>query len=233
MFLTPLTLLSYLQFKIKTIGDAYMVVGGINNDPDHAIKILKFALEMLTCVNEFNQIEKKINAQSHQFGIRVGMHTGNVVAGVVGTKRRFFDLWGDAVNVASRMESTGISNCIQSTEVVASLAKSYPDLFAVLERGSIEVKGKGYMDTFLIGKKGDEDSIRKKLMNHKIVARTQSILLHKKLSQELNLSPTTSRRGSGSSLDEKKERNPIFSNIFYVMIGIGIGLSLQYSLKWC
>ena len=210
-----------------------MVVGGINNDPDHAIKVLKFALEMLTCIEEFNQTEKRINSQSHQFGIRVGVHVGHVVAGVVGTKRRFFDLWGDAVNVASRMESTGISNCIQSTEVVASLARSYSDIFAVLERGSIEVKGKGYMDTFLIGKKGDEDSMRKKLIIHKTTTRTQSILLHKKLSQELNLSPTTSRRGSSFSLDGIKDRNPIFSKIFYVIIGIGLGLSLKYSLKRC
>mmetsp|Transcript_24954 Transcript_24954/g.28558 ORF Transcript_24954/g.28558 Transcript_24954/m.28558 type:complete len:541 (+) Transcript_24954:424-2046(+) len=214
--------------KIKTIGDAYMVVGGINNDQDHAIKVLKFALEMLTCIEEFNDAERQNYSNAHQFGIRIGVHIGNVVAGVVGTKRRFFDLWGDAVNVASRMESTGISNCIQSTEVVASLARLHPDLFAVLERGSTEVKGKGYIDTFLISKKGGEKPMEETLRAHNRISRQQSILLHEKLEMELYFPPNLSRKGSLVSINEDKQKS-YFRHLFYIVIGIVMGLSLQIS----
>lgn len=80
--------------KIKTIGDAYMVVAGLNGDLDHAYKSIQFALDMLDVLSALND---EINADGkHKFGIRIGLHSGSVVAGVVGTKRRFFDLWGDA-----------------------------------------------------------------------------------------------------------------------------------------
>ncbi|HBB31193.1 MAG TPA: diguanylate cyclase [Cyanobacteria bacterium UBA8803] len=136
--------------KIKTIGDAYMVVGGLPRPrPDHAEAIAQMALDMQKIINHFNQ-------QNHQaLSIRIGINTGPVVAGVIGIKKFSYDLWGDTVNTASRMESQGIANQVQVTEATYQRLK---DKFIFEERGLITVKGKGEMMTyFLIGKKADKD----------------------------------------------------------------------------
>jgi len=132
--------------KIKTIGDAYMVVGGLPNPrPDHAEAIADMALDMQTELLMFC-LEK-----GHQCEIRIGINTGPVIAGVIGTKKFIYDLWGDTVNVASRMESHGIEGEIQ---VTASTYKRLKHSFMLKRRGTIDVKGKGEMETyFLIGRK--------------------------------------------------------------------------------
>lgn len=128
--------------KIKTIGDAYMAVAGlpIQND-SHAVAIANMALDMQAAINEFNQ-ERNLN-----FHIRVGISTGPVVAGVIGLKKFAYDLWGDTVNTASRMESHGIAGCIQ---VCKSSYEQLQDKFIFQERGLIKVKGKGEMMTYLL-----------------------------------------------------------------------------------
>ncbi|MCF2148239.1 PAS domain S-box protein [Desmonostoc muscorum LEGE 12446] len=130
--------------KIKTIGDAYMVVGGLpTGRPDHAQAIALMALDMQTAIALFN-------AENNQnFSIRIGIHSGSVVAGVIGLKKFTYDLWGDTVNIASRMESQGIAGKIQVTE---NTYKSLCNEFLFEKRGEIEVKGKGKMTTYwLIG----------------------------------------------------------------------------------
>jgi len=128
--------------KIKTIGDAYMLVGGLPTPrPDHVEVVAYMGMEML-------QVIEVLNEQSHDnFKIRVGIHTGPVIAGVIGKNKFNYDLWGDTVNIASRMESQGLADNIQISETTYQHIK---DKFIFEQRGPIKVKGKGDMVTYLI-----------------------------------------------------------------------------------
>lgn len=126
--------------KIKTIGDAYMVAAGLPIPRrDHAEAIAQMALAMQAAVEQF-RAEQKENLQ-----IRIGINTGIVVAGVIGTRKFIYDLWGDAVNVASRMESSGQPGSIQVTTATYERLK---DKYVFQKRGTINVKGKGEMETY-------------------------------------------------------------------------------------
>ena len=128
--------------KIKTIGDAYMAVAGAPvPHADHASAIAELALGMKEAVQHYNE--------KHQtdYAIRVGVNSGPVVAGVIGTKKFSFDLWGETVNLASRMESTGIANEIQTTEQTYALLRGR---YALEERGEINVRGKGSLKAYLL-----------------------------------------------------------------------------------
>lgn len=135
--------------KIKTIGDAYMVVGGLPTARgDHAQAIALLALEMQSALTQFNL---KIG---ESFQLRIGIHSGSVVAGIIGISKFSYDLWGDTVNVASRMESNGMPGKIQVTGATYERLK---EQFIFEERGMIEVKGKGKMLTYwLIGEESIE-----------------------------------------------------------------------------
>ena len=132
--------------KIKTIGDAYMIVGGLPTPrKDHAEAIANMALDMLTKIKEIST-DKPTPLQ-----IRIGINTGAVEAGVIGTKKFAYDLWGDTVNTAHRMESHGIPGMIQVTQVTYHCLA---DKYTFQERGMIDIKGKGAMKTYLLlGKK--------------------------------------------------------------------------------
>jgi class 3 adenylate cyclase len=128
--------------KIKTIGDAYMVVAGIPTPiADHAIAMAHMALDMIDAIADY---AKKTRTD---LTIRVGMHTGSVVAGVIGEKKFIYDLWGDTVNTASRMESAGVPGRIHVSEVTYMQLR---EEFELEERGPIEIKGKGLMSTYLL-----------------------------------------------------------------------------------
>ena len=128
--------------KIKTIGDAYMVVGGVPEPrEDHAQAIATLALEMQRAIESFNQ------AHNQQFQLRIGINTGPVVAGVIGRQKFAYDLWGDTVNVASRMESHGEPGKIQ---VTTSTYDRIKDDYVLDYRGSIMVKGRGSLETYFL-----------------------------------------------------------------------------------
>jgi class 3 adenylate cyclase len=128
--------------KIKTIGDAYMVASGLPEpNPRHVRVIAELALEMRAA------LARVAKETGHALDVRIGVHTGPVVAGVIGTRKFIYDLWGDTVNTASRMESHGVPGAVQVTEAVRA---KLGDGFVLEERGEIQVKGKGVMKTWLI-----------------------------------------------------------------------------------
>lgn len=132
--------------KIKTIGDAYMAVGGVPiPTKNHAAAIAEMALDMQAAVVQLNLENQET------FPIRIGINTGPVIAGVIGIKKFIYDLWGDTVNIASRMESEGMPGCIQVTEATYQRLQ---DQYLFIERGEIPIKGRGHMNTYLlIGRK--------------------------------------------------------------------------------
>ncbi|MCP4352644.1 MAG: adenylate/guanylate cyclase domain-containing protein [Desulfobacterales bacterium] len=128
--------------KIKTIGDAYMVAAGLPEyRADHAEVMAEMAFDMIKVISSFN------TSMGQSLNIRIGINSGPVVAGVIGKKKFVYDLWGDSVNIAARMESHGLPGEIQVAEATCQLLK-HKYLFE--ERGMIDVKGKGPMQTYLL-----------------------------------------------------------------------------------
>lgn len=134
--------------KIKTIGDSYMVVGGVpNRDPLHCQHVAEFALEAMGFVKDFSA------AYPFAIEMRMGIHTGTVAAGVLGRKKFSYDLWGDVVNVASRFESTSLADKIHVSEAVRV---RLDDDFVFHEAGAVDLKGKGVTASYyLLGKRKD------------------------------------------------------------------------------
>lgn len=128
--------------KIKTVGDAYMAVCGLPVPvADHAARMVRMAIRMVHITRE-HALEHRVSMR-----LRVGINSGPVVAGVIGKSKYIYDLWGDTVNLASRMESGGLPDMIQVTRSVYERLK---DEFAFEERGPIEVKGKGQVEAWLL-----------------------------------------------------------------------------------
>ena len=134
--------------KIKTIGDAYMVAAGLPEPrADHAEAMAEMALDMQAA------LKRLCEPLGLDLAIRVGMDTGPVIAGVIGRHKFIYDLWGDTVNTASRMESSGLPGRIQVTTAVYERLR---DRYRFEERGEIDIKGKGRLNAYLlIGRRGE------------------------------------------------------------------------------
>ena len=128
--------------KIKTIGDSYMAAAGLPVPVvDHAVRAAHMALDMIEVMDRFNEQSR------HQLRVRIGISSGAAVAGVIGKRKFFYDLWGDVVNTASRMESHGVSGRIQ---IADTTRRGLGEPFILEARGTIEVKGKGEMHTWFL-----------------------------------------------------------------------------------
>lgn len=141
--------------KIKTIGSTFMAASGLNPDLrhassgtyDHLYQLMDFALEMQKVVENFNQ-----DLLEFDFILRIGFNYGDVTAGVIGTSKLYYDIWGDAVNIASRMDSTGVVKRIQVGEACIPVLS---DRYVFEPRGSVYVKGKDNMNVYLVIRKID------------------------------------------------------------------------------
>lgn len=134
--------------KIKTIGDAYMAAGGIPmEDANHALQCVKAAREMLL------YIDKRNEKSSHCWEMRVGLHSGDVIAGVVGQRKFTYDLWGETVIVASRMESAGVEGKVNISSTTHDLVKEFYDCEY---RGKIIAEGKGKVDMYFVNYEQEE-----------------------------------------------------------------------------
>lgn len=127
--------------KVKTIGDAYMAVSGLNEQKDHAISAIKMAKEMLKFLNQRN------HESSVKWEMRIGIHSGPVVGGVIGSQNLSFDLWGDTVNLASRIEGSGSANEINISSYTHDLIRHN---FQCEYRGKIEIKDKRKIDMYFV-----------------------------------------------------------------------------------
>jgi class 3 adenylate cyclase len=130
--------------KIKTIGDAYLAIGGLDGGTDHAAAIAETALQMI------EQVES-MPGLGGAWRVRIGIHSGPAVAGVIGTRKFAYDVWGDTVNVAARLEGASEPNRIHVSGV---LAAQLEDRYRLTPRGFVELKGKGLVETcFLLGRR--------------------------------------------------------------------------------
>lgn len=128
--------------KIKTIGDSYLIAAGLPKESEnHAIQCVKVALEMI------HFIEKRNETSAIKWQMRVGIHSGTVVAGVVGKKKFTYDVWGDTVNIAQRMEASGVPGKVNISAYTYDLIKQY---FECEYRGKVDAKGKGEIDMYFV-----------------------------------------------------------------------------------
>ncbi|MBI5217478.1 MAG: HD domain-containing protein [Bacteroidia bacterium] len=131
--------------KIKTIGDAYMAAGGIpNKNRTNPIEVVLAAFEMQ---HHLDLLQSELHSEAKKWNIRVGVHTGSVIAGVVGSKKYSYDIWGDSVNIASRMESSGMPGKINISSKTYEHVKEF---FICEPRGKLPVKYKGDIDMYFV-----------------------------------------------------------------------------------
>jgi class 3 adenylate cyclase len=133
--------------KIKTIGDAYMCAAGLSEtpDPSGALRMIEASRDIFAFLKEFNQ--RKEIEQKKPLNLRIGIHSGPVIAGVVGKSKFAYDIWGDTVNTASRLETAGQAGKIN---ISAKTYEQVKDHFKCIPRGKLEAKNKGLIEMFFV-----------------------------------------------------------------------------------
>ena len=162
---------AYELEKIKTIGDAYFAVGGLHGAPNHTERVIRFGLEAIESLAKFNG----------KIQIRCGCHTGPIVAGVIGKSKFAFDVWGSTVNIASRMESTGVPGKVQCSRAVYERCH---DIFEFEERSGVQVKGVGEMVAYLVNDVREEHRRTRKWKQEMVVAPSDTTTMNTTLQFE-------------------------------------------------
>lgn len=147
----------YNVHKIKTIGDGYMAVSGAQVTPeDNTQSVVDFALESVEFVREYGRNQEEFSPQEFELSVRVGIHRGRVVSGLIGVEKRYFDLWGRTVNLASRIESYSDPGKVA---VSAAVRHRLRDLYVFEDRPKIDMKGVGPVESFfVVGRRTDANS---------------------------------------------------------------------------
>lgn len=193
--------------KIKTIGATYMAASGLNgrqcrdqtNPHAHLRALFEFALEMMRVVDDFNK-----NMLGFQFKLRIGFNHGPLTAGVIGTTKLLYDIWGDTVNIASRMDSTGVECRIQVSEESHAVLSAMD--YAFDYRGTVNVKGKGQMRTYLYPKLNESGSRQSSELQNK--EENTDALPDKALAMPSNSTPVSA---SAANLSCGEPQGPILS----------------------
>ena len=189
----------FTLYKVETIGDAYVIAAGIPDKfEDHALEIANFALLVMHCINV---IKNPANTDK-PIRLRIGINTGSSVCGVVGSTMPRYCIFGDTINTAARMETTGIVDRIHvSTEFALLLQKQYPDWFLIEKRGEIDIKGKGTMTTYWINGVGPANTKLTTSLMAKTRSKVKRILRQQKnkpLAYKHLLSPANNTETSAS-----------------------------------
>mmetsp|Transcript_31259 Transcript_31259/g.77436 ORF Transcript_31259/g.77436 Transcript_31259/m.77436 type:complete len:320 (+) Transcript_31259:906-1865(+) len=188
--------------KIKTIGDAYMAAGGVPLPSDHhARDCCRMALQMIVAMKQFR------NDLHEQIQIRIGVHSGNCVAGVIVTKKFTYDVWGDAINTASRMESHGEPSRVHISE---STYKLIQQDFECEDRGTIYVKGKGEMRTYFVLSERQHSLMRRRSSSRRASARKRSTASRGGVAISLEDVIWEEESGSGDSDSATDEEPPTY-----------------------
>eukprot|EP00873_Tetraselmis_striata_P019588 jgi/Tetstr1/439852/TSEL_028263.t1 len=191
---------TYQLEKIKTIGDCYMVVSGVPEaSQHHALKLACFAIEMREALLRYN---KRSNL-AQPLSMRIGMHSGPVIAGVVGKRKFLYDIWGDSVNVASRMESTGTPGQIQISDAMKELVGEW---FELEDRGMVAVKGKGDLHTWML--KAPIPAEEERLVDELVEALTDA------LNQDSYQSGASLNLSQSSFLNMRPKLGPVFGDLW-------------------
>ncbi|PRP87571.1 adenylate/guanylate cyclase [Planoprotostelium fungivorum] len=191
--------------KIKTIGQTYMVVGGVPDyEEDHCEAVAKFALDLIEVVDNYNK------NRSRNISVRIGIHTGPIVAGVIGNLKTVYDLWGDTCNVASRMESNGVKGCVSVTEDVRKLLEGK---FNFEDRGSLNIKGKGKMHAYFLSAMQDTNKpLRMTVKFSHILQQAQDP--KEALSSIASLTPTVGLWHAGAAQLSRYARGTLHNRFF-------------------